>query len=60
VKRIRTEKSSLHGAWFVLVAAETTHGTVPGVLQRMGVDSGQLEAAARAEIQRLDSPGGAW
>lgn len=51
VKRVRKQKSQLYGAWFLLVAAESEHGTPARVFRHMGVDRGALASAALAEIQ---------
>lgn len=50
VDRVRRERSRLLGAWFVLVAAETRHGTVARVVDQLAVEPAALAAAARAEI----------
>ena len=48
---MRKERSQLYGAYFVLVAAETEHGTTARALRQMGLDPVALAAAARAEVE---------
>ena len=54
VELVRRERSQLYGAYFVLVAAETEHGTIARALRHMDVDPAALAAAARAEIDLLN------
>ncbi|MGH1489124.1 MAG: Clp protease N-terminal domain-containing protein [Acidimicrobiales bacterium] len=55
VKLVRSERSQLHGAYFVLVAAQTNHGTTARTLRHMNIDADELAAAARAEIDLVNS-----
>ena len=55
VDLVRKEKSSLYGAYMVMVAADDSYGTTARVLRSMGVDPAVLVAACRAEI---DAAGG--
>lgn len=57
VKLVRNERSQLYGAYFVLVAAETEHGTTARALRQMNVDPTALAAAARTEIDLLNTGG---
>ncbi len=54
VALVRKERSQLYGAYFVLVAAETEHGTTARALRHMHLDPTALAAAARHEIQLLN------
>lgn len=54
VKLVRKDRSQLYGAYFVLVAAQTEHGTTARALRHMGIDPVELAAAARAEIDLLN------
>jgi len=49
-KLARSAKQRLVGAHVVLAAAELERGTLPRVLDRLGVDRGRLADAARAEL----------
>ena len=55
VKLVRSERSQLYGAYFVLVAAQTERGTTARALQHMNVDPTELAAAARTEIDLLNN-----
>ena len=57
VALVRKERSQLYGAYFVLVAAETEHGTTARALRHMSVDPTELAAAARVEIDLLNADG---
>jgi hypothetical protein len=54
VPLVRKERSQLYGAYFVLAAAETEHGTTARALRHMNVDLTALAAAARSEIDALN------
>ena len=54
VDLVREEKSQLHGAYIVMVAAEMGAGTVVRSLEYMGVDPDVLAHAARQEIDALN------
>jgi len=49
-KLARSAKQRLVGAHVVLAAAELERGTLPRVLDRLGVDRGRVADAARAEL----------
>jgi ATP-dependent Clp protease ATP-binding subunit ClpA len=49
-KLARTSKQRLAGAHVVVAITELERGTMPRVLDRLGVDRRQLAAAARAEL----------
>jgi hypothetical protein len=49
-KLARTSKQRLVGAHVVVAITELERGTMPRVLDRLGVDRRQLAAAARAEL----------
>ncbi len=53
VKVVRKDRSQLYGAYFVLVAAQTEHGTIARALDHMGVDPADLASAARTELDLL-------
>lgn len=53
VKMVRKEKSQLYGAYFVLGAAQTEHGTVARALRYLDIDPRALAQAARAELDDL-------
>ena len=55
VDLVREEKSPLYGAYVVMVAAGIEQGKTAGALRSMGVDTGALVEAARAEIDALDA-----
>jgi ATP-dependent Clp protease ATP-binding subunit ClpA len=50
---VRSERSPLYGAWFVLAATESEHGTTARALRRLGIEPDDLAAAARAELDAL-------
>lgn len=50
---VSAERSQLYGAWFVLAATETEHGTTARSLRRLGIDPEDLARAARAELDSL-------
>lgn len=54
VELVRAERSQLYGAYIVLVAAQTEHGTTARALRHMDIDPVALAAAARAEIDLLN------
>ena len=54
VKLVRAERSQLYGAYFVLVAAQTEHGTTARALRHMGIDTSALATAARDEIDAIN------
>lgn len=54
VDRVRAERSRLHGAWIVLVATESDHGSTARALRYMGVDRAALATAAWSELDLLD------
>lgn len=56
VDLVRKERSQLYGAYFVLVAAQTEHGTTARALRHLGVDPVALASAARTEIDLLNGP----
>lgn len=56
VKRVRKERSQLHGAYFVLAAAQTDYGTTARAIRHMGVEPATLAKAARTEIDLLRTP----
>lgn len=58
VELVRKERSQLYGAYVVLVAAKTEHGTTARALRHMGIDLAELAAAARSEIDLLNHPNG--
>ena len=58
VKLVRKERSQLYGAYFVLVAAQTEHGTTARALRHLGIDPAELAAAARMEIDFLNNGDG--
>lgn len=47
---VRSEHSQLYGAWFVLAATETDHGTTARALRRLGVEPDGLARAAKVEL----------
>lgn len=47
---VRSEHSQLYGAWFVLAATETDHGTTARALRRLGVEPDDLARAAKVEL----------
>lgn len=55
VKLVRRERSQLHGAYFVLVAAQTERGTTARALRHMNIEPTELAAAARTEIDLMDN-----
>ena len=55
VKLVRKERSQLYGAYVVLVASETDTGTVARALSHMQVEPNRLAAAARDELNILNS-----
>lgn len=50
---VRSERSQLYGAWFLLAATENEHGTTARSLRRLGVEPDDLARAARAELDAL-------
>lgn len=56
VKKVRKERSQLYGAYFVLAAAETEHGTTARAIRHMGIEPATLAQAARTEIDLLRNP----
>lgn len=54
VKLVRKERSRLHGAYIVLVAAQTEHGTSVRAIRQMGLDPEVLARAARAEVDTVN------
>jgi ATP-dependent Clp protease ATP-binding subunit ClpA len=50
---VRSERSQLYGAWFVLAATESENGTTARALRRLGIETDDLAAAARAELDAL-------
>lgn len=50
---VRSERSPLYGAWFVLAATETEHGTTARALRRLGIDPDDLARAAHAELEAI-------
>jgi len=57
-KLVSREKSQLYGAYVVLVAAQSEHGTTARAFRYMGVDTEVLAEAARAEIDALNAADG--
>ncbi len=55
VDMVRKEKSQLHGAYIVLVAASLAHGTTRRALEAMQVDPERLAAAARTEVDAMNA-----
>lgn len=58
VKLVHREKSQLYGAYIVMVAAQTEHGTTARTLRSMGVEPETLVEAARTEIDALRTGNG--
>lgn len=52
---VRSERSQLYSAWFVLAATESRHGTTARSLRHLDVDPDALARAARAELDALRS-----
>lgn len=52
-EKVQQDRSQLFGAYFVLTAAESEHGTTIRAIRRMGIDPIELAAAARSEIKAL-------
>lgn len=50
---VTSEHSQLYGAWFVLAATETEHGTTVRALRRLGIEPDDLARAAHAELDAL-------
>ncbi len=55
VKLVKKDKSQLYGAYVVLVAGQLEAGTFVRALAAMGVDAAELVAAARTELDIVNS-----
>lgn len=55
LQRVKRDRSQLHSAYFVLVAAQTDQGTVARTLRHLGADRGALAAAAQREVDDLNA-----
>lgn len=55
VKLVKRDKSRLSGAYLLLVASQMEYGSTARALASMGVDRGDLAAAAQAEIDELNA-----
>lgn len=50
VKQVRSDRSQLYGAYFVLFAAREAHGSAIRAIQHLDIDPVALEASAQNEI----------
>lgn len=55
VRLVKRDRSRLSGAYLLLVASQMEHGSTARALASMGIDRGELAAAAQAEIDELNA-----